>query len=182
LGRKDLKRKLFCLALMLGEVFLVFSMKSSVLDLTSARLVAISLMVAREDGSPVVLVGAGDIADCKDLKGAQATAALLATISGTILAAGETGCPDGTEENFEPCYAPTWGRLRDRSRPAPGNHEYHSRGGAAYFKYFGTVAASAHRKRNGCGRIWPHTASHAHWRTDITPCPTRVGHMGMIQR
>jgi len=87
-----------------------------------------------------VLVGAGDIADCKQLEGAQATAALLATIPGTIFAAGDTGCPDGTDENFLQCYAPTWGRFKDRTRPAPGNHEYHTKGAGPYFKYFGAAA------------------------------------------
>lgn len=87
-----------------------------------------------------VLVGAGDIADCNELAGAEATAALLATIPGTIFAAGDTGCPDGTEENFLQCYAPTWGRFKDRTRPAPGNHEYHTKGAGPYFKYFGAAA------------------------------------------
>jgi len=87
-----------------------------------------------------VLVGAGDIADCKDLEGAKATAALLATIPGTIFAAGDTGCPDGTDENFQNCYDPTWGRFKDRTRPAPGNHEYHTKDAAPYFKYFGAAA------------------------------------------
>jgi hypothetical protein len=86
------------------------------------------------------LVGAGDIADCKDLEGAKATAALLAAIPGTIFAAGDTGCPDGSEENFLQCYAPTWGQFKDRTRPAPGNHEYHTKGAAPYFKYFGAAA------------------------------------------
>jgi hypothetical protein len=87
-----------------------------------------------------VLVGAGDIADCRQIEGAQATAALLATIPGTVIAVGDTGCPDGTEENFLQCYAPTWGRFKDRTRPAPGNHEYHTKGAAPYFKYFGAAA------------------------------------------
>jgi hypothetical protein len=87
-----------------------------------------------------VLVGAGDIADCRELESAQATAGLLATIPGTIFTAGDTGCPDGTEENFQQCYAPTWGRFRDRTRPAPGNHEYHTKDAAPYFKYFGAAA------------------------------------------
>ena len=38
------------------------------------------------------------------------------------------------------CYAPTWGRFRDRTRPAPGNHEYHSDGASGYARYFGAAA------------------------------------------
>ena len=85
-------------------------------------------------------MGAGDIADCREIAGAQATAALLAAIPGTIFTAGDTGCPDGTEETFKLCYAPTWGRFKYRTRPAPGNHEYHTKGAAPYFKYFGAAA------------------------------------------
>ena len=33
-------------------------------------------------------------------------------------------------------YEPTWGKLRDRTLPAPGNHEYLTRGAAGYFGYF----------------------------------------------
>jgi hypothetical protein len=47
--------------------------------------------------------------------------------------------PDGTKENFA-CYERTWGRSKTRTRPAPGNHEFHSRGATPYFDYFGTAA------------------------------------------
>ena len=33
-----------------------------------------------------------------------------------------------------------WGPLRDRLRPAPGNHEYETRGASGYFAYFGAAA------------------------------------------
>ena len=68
-----------------------------------------------------VLVGAGDIADCRDLSGAEATAKLLDEISGTVMAVGDLAYPDGTKENFQ-CYDKTWGRSKSRTRPAPGNH------------------------------------------------------------
>lgn len=86
-----------------------------------------------------VLVGAGDIADCKDLSGAEATANLLENISGTVMAIGDLAYPDGTAQNFE-CYDRTWGRLKDRTRPAPGNHEFHTAAAAYYFQYFGATA------------------------------------------
>src|SRR6266849_5442080 len=69
-----------------------------------------------------VLVGAGDIADCRDLSGAEATAKLLDHVSGTVMADGDLAYPDGTKENFV-CYDKTWGRVKSRTRPAPGNHE-----------------------------------------------------------
>ena len=86
-----------------------------------------------------VLVGAGDIADCTDLSGAEATAKLLEKISGTVMAVGDLAYPDGSRKNFE-CYDKTWGRVKSRTRPAPGNHEFHSAGATPYFDYFGSAA------------------------------------------
>ena len=86
-----------------------------------------------------ILVGAGDIADCKDLSGAEATAKLLDKIPGMVMAVGDLAYPDGSKENFT-CYDKTWGRAKSRTRPAPGNHEFHSSGATPYFDYFGAVA------------------------------------------
>jgi len=87
----------------------------------------------------VVLVGAGDIADCKDLTGAEATAKLLDQLAGTVMAVGDLAYPDGSKENFA-CYDKTWGRAKSRTRPAPGNHEFHAAGASPYFDYFGATA------------------------------------------
>jgi hypothetical protein len=89
-----------------------------------------------------VLVGAGDIADCRDLSGAEATAKLVEQIPGTVMAVGDLAYPDGSAENFK-CYDKTWGRFKDRTRPAPGNHEFHSVGGTPYFEYFGAAAGDS---------------------------------------
>jgi hypothetical protein len=91
------------------------------------------------DGQTAVLVGAGDIADCQDLSGAEATAKLLDQIPGTVFAAGDLAYPDGSKENFQ-CYDKTWGRAKSRTRPAPGNHEFHAAGATPYFDYFGAAA------------------------------------------
>jgi hypothetical protein len=90
--------------------------------------------------SDPVLVGAGDIASCDDLAGAYATAKLIEKISGTVFAVGDLAYPNGSDEDFAKCYQPTWGRFKDRTRPAPGNHEYHSDGASAYNRYFGATA------------------------------------------
>jgi hypothetical protein len=90
-----------------------------------------------------VLVGAGDIASCDDLAGAEATAKLIDQIPGTVFAVGDLAYPDGSEEQFAKCYGPTWGRFRERTRPAAGNHEYHNSGASAYSRYFGTAAGDA---------------------------------------
>ncbi len=85
------------------------------------------------------LVGAGDIADCKDLSGAEATAKLIDQIPGTVIAVGDLAYPDGSKENFV-CYDKTWGRARSRTRPSPGNHEFQATGATPYFDYFGAAA------------------------------------------
>jgi hypothetical protein len=86
-----------------------------------------------------ILAGAGDIADCKDLSGAEATAKLLDQIRGAVMAVGDLAYPDGSKENFQ-CYDKTWGRAKSRTRPAPGNHEFHAAGATPYFDYFGAAA------------------------------------------
>jgi hypothetical protein len=88
---------------------------------------------------PAVLVGAGDIADCASV-GDEATAALLDGIEGTVFTTGDNAYEDGTPEQYRDCYGPSWGRHRARTRPTPGNHEYHTPGAAGYFGYFGAAA------------------------------------------
>jgi acid phosphatase type 7 len=100
-------------------------------------------MESSASGKPAadpVLVGAGDIASCDDLAGAEATAKLIDEIPGTVFAAGDLAYPDGSDEQFAKCYGPTWGRFKDRTRPAPGNHEYHKSGASGYARYFGAAA------------------------------------------
>jgi hypothetical protein len=86
----------------------------------------------------VVLVGAGDIADC-DSQADEATASLLDSIPGTVFTAGDNAYESGSPEEFASCYDPSWGRHKARTRPAPGNHDYRSQG-AGYFAYFGPNA------------------------------------------
>src|SRR5215472_10794197 len=86
-----------------------------------------------------ILVGAGDIADCRNLTGAEATAKLLDKIPGTVITVGDLAYPDGSKDNFA-CYDKTWGRARSRTRPSPGNHEFHAAGATPYFDYFGVLA------------------------------------------
>jgi acid phosphatase type 7 len=118
------------------------SMSLRILPLAGAGLLAATLFASQPkapDSQSAVLVGAGDIADCRDLSGAEATAKLLEKIPGTVMAVGDLAYPDGTKENFD-CYDRTWGRVKDRTRPAPGNHEFHSAGASFYFQYFGPAA------------------------------------------
>ncbi|HKV61064.1 MAG TPA: metallophosphoesterase [Candidatus Acidoferrum sp.] len=87
-----------------------------------------------------VLVGAGDIASCKDPEGAAATAKLIEQIPGTVFAAGDLAYEKGSAEEFKKCYGPAWGRFKDRTKPALGNHEYVDPTASAYFQYWGAQA------------------------------------------
>jgi acid phosphatase type 7 len=87
-----------------------------------------------------VLVGAGDIASCKYPEGARATAKLIEKIPGTVFAAGDLAYEGGSAEDFKNCYAPAWGRFKDRTRPALGNHEYADPKASGYFQYWGARA------------------------------------------
>ncbi len=94
-----------------------------------------------------ILVGAGDVADC-DSQGDEATAALLDVAlsqaeEGVVFVAGDAAYPDGTEQQFADCYHPSWGRHKERTRPAVGNHEYHTPDAKGYFGYFGDAAGPA---------------------------------------
>jgi len=89
-----------------------------------------------------VLVGAGDIAECSSA-GDPATAAILDTIPGTVFTAGDNAYPDGTATDYANCYGPSWGRHKARTRPSPGNHEYHTSGASGYYKYFGAAAGDS---------------------------------------
>jgi hypothetical protein len=89
----------------------------------------------------IVLTGAGDIGDCA-LPGARQTSDLLVGQAGWFFTAGDHAYPDGSTANFQDCYAPTWGRVLDRTiLPAPGNHDWNTAGAAGYLGYFGKVAA-----------------------------------------
>ena len=113
----------------------------------SAVLAAALLADAIQISAPVhaqttdpVLVGAGDIAICGNTRDEE-TAALLDSISGTVFTLGDNAYPDGTAAEFSGCYEPSWGRHKVRTRPAPGNHDYHVAGAAGYFGYFGSAAS-----------------------------------------
>ncbi len=87
-------------------------------------------------GNDPVILAAGDIARCSEMKGPEAVAKLLDANPGTILALGDLAYPDGTDEQFANCYGKTWGRHKDRTKPAPGNHEWHTKDAAGYAHYW----------------------------------------------
>jgi hypothetical protein len=95
----------------------------------------------REPPASRTLVGAGDIAD-SDSPASEEVAELLDGIEGTVFTLGDNVQGNGAAEEFEEYYDPTWGRHKDRTRPAVGNHEYYTPGASGYFDYFGEAAGS----------------------------------------
>jgi hypothetical protein len=110
-----------------------------------------------------VFVGAGDIARCSS-SGDEATAKLLAGISGTVFTTGDNAYPSGTTNDFDNCYdnrklnletgeyeifsasrPAWWGQYKARTMPTPGNHEYFTANASGYFGYFGAVAGDPSR-------------------------------------
>lgn len=97
-------------------------------------------------GEPMVLAGAGDISDCGtdgDTVTAELVDQVIAGDAGAIVfTTGDNVYSDGTAEEFGSCYAESWGRFKDRTRPAPGNHEYNTADASGYFGYFGEAAGA----------------------------------------
>jgi hypothetical protein len=96
------------------------------------------------------MVAAGDIA-CSPASGSfnggqgTATACRQAHTSDLVLAAnpdvvaalGDLQYENGELANFMDSYDPSWGRLFNRTRPSPGNHDYRTPHAAGYFNYWG---------------------------------------------
>jgi acid phosphatase type 7 len=89
-----------------------------------------------------VVVAAGDIAACTS-DGDEATTKLLKGIEGTVLTLGDNVYENGTAKEFAECYDPTWGQVKFRTNPVPGNHEYHTEEAEGYFDYFGEAVGEA---------------------------------------
>jgi hypothetical protein len=88
-----------------------------------------------------VLVGAGDIGDCRQT-GSALTSNLLDAEAGIVISLGDHAYPHGRAQDFSACYEPFWGRHRGRTRPVAGNHDYEAAGAGGYFSYFGPAAGA----------------------------------------
>ena len=116
--------------------------------------------MARADSSQtgsakgITVYVAGDIADCREHTALQSPAAKTADLvanglkgdaQARVLTLGDNTYPKGDPGEFVQCYAPTWGRFKDLTLPAPGNHDYYTAGAAGYFGYFGVSAGQQQR-------------------------------------
>ena len=61
---------------------------------------------------------------------------------GILLAVGDIAIclayKHGSPQNFR-CFDAAWGEFKDKILPVPGNHDYETNNGAAYFRYFEAV-------------------------------------------
>lgn len=110
-----------------------------------------ALMERPLERGDALLIGAGDIAACgRQHVHAQETAALIRLFpSATVFTAGDDAYRNGTKAQLEKCYGSSWGDFKERTRPAPGNHDYGiylvppRNNAKPYFDYFGANAGPA---------------------------------------
>jgi hypothetical protein len=134
-------------AALIGTVILLLGMRATATTQTpgqpptkKARASPHKVTKKQPQEQEFILVGAGDIASCKDPEGARATANLIEKIPGTVFAAGDLAYETGSPQDFKNCYDPAWGRFKDRTKPALGNHEYANPTAEGYFGYWGVQA------------------------------------------
>ncbi len=85
--------------------------------------------------TPVVVAGAGDL--CDILGACAGTSDLIVEMNPTaVFTAGDNAYQSGAALEFALFYAPYWGRFKDLTSPAPGNHEYNTADASGYFDYF----------------------------------------------
>lgn len=99
-----------------------------------------------------IAIAVGDIGVCGapgDERTAQLADSILrvdsaARIPAQVLTLGDNAYPAGLDMNFVRCFGSSWGdphkRIIRDIRPSIGNHDYQSRRGAAYYRYFGDRA------------------------------------------
>lgn len=83
------------------------------------------------------LLAAGDIAECEN-QGDEATAKILASYpDATIAPLGDLAYQRGSDSDFDRCYGPSWGKFKDRTRPATGNHDHSTKNAQGFSNFFG---------------------------------------------
>lgn len=130
----------------------------SPVKLRNAFCAALLLLAPAARAADPVIAAAGDIAcDPNDPRynGGDGTATacrqratsdlLFGAGYDAVLLLGDNQYVDGTLAKYQAVFAPTWGRLGSLLRPAPGNHEYLTPGGAGYYDYFGPAAGDRSR-------------------------------------
>ena len=92
-------------------------------------------------GSDPVIAAAGDIACPSACTSTKTVGDMLVDGNYTaVLTLGDNQYEDGRLSEYKRSYDPTWGRVKDKTYPSPGNHDYHDANGADYYSYFGSRA------------------------------------------
>jgi hypothetical protein len=65
---------------------------------------------------------------------------MLSSNLSSVLVLGDAQYEEGTLAQFQQSYNLSWGRLKNITHPAAGNHEYETAGASGYFSYFGAAA------------------------------------------
>lgn len=98
--------------------------------------------------APIVVAAAGDLV-CPPGRATTPWSCRHGSVSDRLvaddavtwfLALGDLQYDRGDLASFQTAYGPSYGRLKARTRPAPGNHEYATPGAAGYYAYFGEQA------------------------------------------
>lgn len=122
---------------------------------------AVAETVAGATMSPTRIIAVGDIAcpptarptrtTCR-----QADTARLARNRNPayVIGLGDLQYEKGSFYGFVHSYDESWGALRGRTRPLPGNHEYKTPGAAGYYRYFNRSAPGYYVWNVGSWRIY----------------------------
>jgi len=112
---------------------------SATITATSEAQSGTSAITVTPPSASVVLVGAGDIADCNT---GGPTAALLDNIAATVFTAGDNAYTNGTASEFATCYDPSWGAIR-RALVHPRESRLRHVGGHRLLQLFRALAGPA---------------------------------------
>lgn len=90
---------------------------------------------------PIVeMVAVGDIGNCEADTDDAVAAAVLEEEPAVVALLGDLVYPAGTTQTYRDCFLPSWHEVVELARPAVGNHDLKSDGGAAYWEIFGDRA------------------------------------------
>lgn len=88
---------------------------------------------------PFDVLAFGDAADCREP--AENVADLVNETPGDVLIAGDLAYPAGSQADFDNCFLPIYQSSMDRIRSIPGDNDYDTNEGAAYFATMGVERA-----------------------------------------
>ena len=88
----------------------------------------------------IVFMGASNIATCGSTNDERTAQLIEAEPNAVVFTIGDNAFPNGSDSDYVTCYSPSWGRLKDRTHPTLGNHEYNLGNARGSFDYFGDAA------------------------------------------